>query len=121
MSIILAIRKIAVLFFLTVFWHTNYAQDVHVNSGSVVMQFSINESSLIYDKSTGQRISYEEYNRLIKANLKAYRTDLLYNEFGEICGFNLRSQQLQSRKMAGVMRWTSQSGQKQDLLCLCLL
>lgn len=111
-----------VLVLLTIYAHRNYAQDIHTNAGAVTTQFSINENSVIYDKSTGKRISYAEYRRLLNEKPGAYRTALIYNEFGEIGGFSLRAATAEelhdSRKMGLDTSLTPKAGTPMPLFVM---
>lgn len=58
--------------------------------GAIVTRVRIDESTPIFDKKTGKRISFDEYRRLVNSDHKGYHPEPIINEYGEVGGYTLR-------------------------------
>lgn len=50
----------------------------------------IDESTPIFEKESGQRISFDEYKRRMNTDHKGYHPEPIINEYGEVGGYTLR-------------------------------
>jgi len=58
----------------------------------------IDESTPIFDKKSGKRISFDEYRRLMNTDHKGYHSEPIINEFGEVSGYTLRPTTTEERE-----------------------
>jgi hypothetical protein len=72
--------------FLLFYFQYSSAQ-VKEYKGKINQQFVINSQTVIYNKSTGKRISYQEYDRLLRENPGKYTTVPVFDKFGEPSSF----------------------------------
>jgi peroxiredoxin len=70
--------------------HLLSAQNAETHAGAIVSQYTIDENTIIYEKETGKQIPYQQYQLLTKDHSNMYRTEPVFNEFGEISGLQLR-------------------------------
>jgi hypothetical protein len=57
--------------------------------GKVSQQFTMNSSSVIIDKSTGRKISYPAYDRMLRDNPGKYRTQPVFDKYGKPSSFEV--------------------------------
>jgi hypothetical protein len=57
--------------------------------GKINQQFVMNRQSVIVNRSTGKRVSYEEYDQLLKKNPGKYKTVPVFDKFGEASSFSV--------------------------------
>jgi hypothetical protein len=55
--------------------------------GKINQQFVLNNESVIFNKSTGRRISYQEYDQLLKRNPGQYKTVPVFDKYGKPSSF----------------------------------
>lgn len=59
------------------------------SKGKMNQQFVLNEESVIVNQATGQRISYHNYDELLKKNPGRYRTQPVFDKYGQASSFAL--------------------------------
>ena len=74
--------------FFTFFVEINVAQ-VSNYKGKVSQQFVMNKESVIVDQSTGKRISYNAYDDILKKNPGKYRTQPVFDKYGQASSYTL--------------------------------
>ena len=74
--------------FFTFFVERNVAQ-VSNYKGKVSQQFVMNKESVIVDQSTGKRISYNAYDDILKKNTGKYRTQPVFDKYGQASSYAL--------------------------------
>ena len=74
--------------FFTFFASINFAQ-VSNYKGKVSQQFVMNNESVIIDQSTGKRISYKVYDDILKKNPGKYRTQPVFDKYGQASSYAL--------------------------------
>lgn len=57
--------------------------------GKVSQQFVMNKESVIIDQSTGKRISYAAYDDILKRNPGKYRTQPVFDKYGQASSYAL--------------------------------
>ncbi len=57
--------------------------------GKISQQFVMNKETVIMNKSTGKRISYQEYDDLLKRNPGRYKTVPVFDKFGKPSSFSV--------------------------------
>jgi cytochrome oxidase Cu insertion factor (SCO1/SenC/PrrC family) len=55
--------------------------------GKISQQFVMNNQTVIINKSTGKRISYQEYDELLKRNPGKYKTEPVFDKYGKPSSF----------------------------------
>lgn len=55
--------------------------------GKINQQFVMNRESVIINKSTGKRISYDEYDQLLAKNPGKYKTEPVFDKYGKPSSF----------------------------------
>jgi len=83
-------KKIGIVLvpFFTFFTSINFAQ-VSNYKGKVSQQFVMNNESVIIDQSTGKRISYKVYDDILKKNPGKYRTQPVFDKYGQASSYAL--------------------------------
>ncbi|MBD2703060.1 TlpA family protein disulfide reductase [Spirosoma sp. BT702] len=83
------------LFVVVTFIFTNYGliaqPNVRIERGAISRQIRIDETTKITDKKTGKTISYQEYRELTKADPFGYHLEPVFDEYGEVSAYKLRS------------------------------
>ena len=83
-------KKIGSFFipFFTILIEMSSAQ-VSNYKGKVSQQFVMTKESVIIDQSTGKRISYQSYDDILKKNPGKYRTQPVFDKYGQASSFAL--------------------------------
>lgn len=76
----------AVIALMTWLVHFSGAQP-KVYKGKINQQFVMNAESVIYNKSTGKRISYREYDQLLTKDPGKYKTVPVFDKYGKPSSF----------------------------------
>lgn len=66
----------------------SYAQ-VSSYKGKVSQQIVMNSTSVIIDKSSGRKLTYAAYDQLLKSNPGKYRTQPVFDKYGEASSFEV--------------------------------
>lgn len=67
----------------------------------ISVKTTISDNTPITDKTTGKRVSFQEYRELIKPDPHAYHLDPVYDEYGQASSFKLRPTTAQERETHG--------------------
>ena len=63
---------------------------VHSQQVGIRVERRIDETTRITNKETGKRVSYREYQELMKADPQAYRLEPVYDEYGKAVAYLMR-------------------------------
>lgn len=77
-------------------FHSSSAQTVQ--RGSIRQVMRINESTKIFDKTSGKRISYQEYDQLMKKDRNGYHLEPIFDEYGQASAYKLRPTTAEERE-----------------------
>jgi peroxiredoxin len=77
-------------------FHSSSAQTVHMEGIKQVMR--VNESTRIFDKTSGKRISYQEYDQLMRKDRYAYHLEPIFDEYGQASAYKLRPTTAEERE-----------------------